>query len=103
VNVVEALLRAVTAGAVGIWILERIAAIRRAQQRAAFRQDAANLLEAKGNDGAREKAFEAELDADDFDVVIADERAHRRPDHGIEPRTIAAAGEDTDAFHGRED
>ena len=32
--------------------------------------------------------------------MVADERAHRRADDGVEPRTIAAAGEDADAFHG---
>src|SRR5438270_6094539 len=77
---------------------EGIAAVRRPQQRAPFRKDAADRLGRQRDDGAAQESFEAELDADDLEVVLASGRADRGADDRVETRTVAPASEDSDRF-----
>src|SRR5207237_382620 len=98
VNVFDDELRAIFTIARGVRVLERIAAVRRAKQRAAFRQDAADGVDGQRYDRLRHQSFEAELDAGDFEVVIANGGANGGADDGVEAGTVAAAGENSDSF-----
>ena len=78
-------------------VLERIAAVGGAEQRAAFREDAADRLVVQRDDVIGQQPLEAELDADHFRIVAL-QSPDRGPDHCVEARAIAAAGEDSDLF-----
>ena len=52
--------------------------------------------------GVLERPAPAVAEADDRVPVAVDPLAHDRPDHGVEPRAVASAGENPDA-HGRDD
>ena len=96
-DVTDDLAGAVDAIAATVGILERIAAVGRPQQRAAFRKDAANGLSSQGDDGLRQQPFEAELNAEDVKVVIAG-GADRGANDGVEARAVAAAGQNSDSL-----
>ncbi len=81
------------------WIFERIAAIRRPQERPALRQDAADGLGRQGNGVVRQQPLEPKLDPEHFHVVVARGRAHRCADHSVESGTVSAARENADSFH----
>ena len=75
---------------------ERVRA-RGAEDRAAARQDAARGLHRQLLEGVLERAAPAVAEADDRVSVAVDALADDRPDHGVQPGAVAAAGEHADA------
>ncbi len=80
-------------------ILERIPAVRRVEQRAALRQDAADDLRGHGDDLTGKQPLEAQLDAEHFHVVVAAGSADGGANDCVEAGAIAAPSQDADPFH----
>ena len=47
----------------------------------------------RGKESVANEAFESQLDAHHFEVMVGDGRAHGGPDHGVESRAVAASGQ----------
>ena len=79
---------------------ERIGA-RGAQDRPAARQNAADRLDIERHRQAVHQSAPAAHDADAFEVMDGDARAHDGAQDGIQAGAVAAAGQDADSFHHR--
>src|SRR5205085_2953293 len=76
-------------------VAERIAAVGGAEDGAAARQDAADVVEREFARALRpDQPIETVFDADHLPAVAADRALHRRADHRVQPGAIAAAGAD---------
>ena len=76
--------------------LERVGA-RRAEDRAAARQDAAHLGDAERHGDVLERAPPAVAEADELVAVDADALADDGADHRVQAGAVAAAGQHSDA------
>ena len=70
---------------------------RRAEDRAAARQDAADGSDVERHREALERALPAVAEPDELVPVLLHALAHDGPDDGVEPGAVAAAGQDSDA------
>ena len=81
-------------------VFERIAAIRGPQNRAAARQDAADVGQSQGTGFPRpDEAIEAILNTGDLPAIFQHRALHRGADDGVQSGTIAATGDDADAAY----
>src|SRR3954465_966480 len=98
-GVVDDLVGNVLHRAIGHLVIERIATIRRAEDRSAARQNTAHVLQFQH---ARllwpYQAIKAVLDPDDLPFVLEDCRLNRGADDCVEARATAAAGGDAYLF-----
>ena len=79
-------------------VVEGIAAVGRAEDGAATRQDAADVFEFKLARFLRpDQTVEAVRNANDFPLILEDRSFDRGTDDGIEARGIAASGANADA------
>jgi hypothetical protein len=75
---------------------ERVRAAR-AEDGPAAREDPPHLGDAELHGHTLEGTLPAVAEADELEPVDGDALAHHRADHRVQPRTVAAAGEDSDA------
>ena len=87
-------------GAAGREIVERVAAVVRAQDGAAFGQDAGHPVAIQRQYVAREQAEKAAPDAGDAGARLTRQRQGHSADDGVQARAIAAACEDADVHGG---
>src|SRR5574337_432334 len=86
-------------GAAGAEVMERVAAVVRAQHRPALRDDACYRRMVERPHAPAHEAEESALDPGDARAALVDQRQRDRADDRVQPRAVAAAGEDADVHH----
>ena len=71
--------------------------VRRTQNGSALGQDAATVLDVERAGEVLGQALPAVTESDEAVTVLDLALAHDRPDHGIEPRAVATAGQHSDS------
>src|SRR5207302_1046092 len=81
-------------------VAKRVAAVCRAQDGAAARQNPGNRFDGQGNSAIRpDQPVKAVVNADDSPAVTQDGGAYRAANNGIKPRAISASVRDADGLN----